>query len=371
MFRNTSALLGAGCLLAVAAACSNPATPLSPNAAVPGATVAGPGGETLKIGAPTTIAPTGGATAAFPLTLTVGNVSGKYASFPVTYRYEILNAAGAVVVTGTQSAGTGASTSINVTQIVAFDAPHSWRVRAEHRGAHGPWSAAALFRSPAGSFMRGNEALDLLTDGRTVGRAVGPVVFTAEGALMSSNSAYIMYPLPETLQEGEFSFMATGVDEGNFGDKLKVMSMGQGHGVDVTDNRFRMTLEVRGNLYIFPGMTSFRIITGNADEHGGRISDSVRQRVGWTRSNWHFFRTWWRTGQAGYEIRIGGPTGPIHDSWTLRTSGHVYNPFPHAVYIGAPPNRAGIVNQTHPNMTVKHVWISGSPRPTFPTIQTR
>lgn len=368
MFRHKYAVFGAGCLLAVTVACSNTATPISPNAAVPGSFSAGPNGETLKIAAPGTTSPSGGATSSFPLTLTVANVNGTYATFPVSYRYEIRNAAGTTVATGTQAASSGAATSIVVSGTLAFDAAHTWRVRAENGSSFGPWSAAASFRSPAGSFMRGNEVLDLLTDGKTVGQIGGTVAFTPDGALMSDGTAYIMYALPQMLQEGEFSFMARGVDEGNVGDKSKVMSMGEGYGIDVTDNDYRVTLEVRGNIYPIPGMVSWRIITGDAREEMHRITDSVRTAVSWNRSDWNFFKVWWRNGVAGYEIRSGSPTGALIDAQTHNTSGHPYRPTPHAVYVGAPPNRAGVINQTHPGMTVKNVWVSPSARPTFPSI---
>ena len=368
MFRHKYAVFGAGCLLAVTVACSN-TTPVSPNAALNGTGAAGPNGETLKIVAPAPIAPVGGARPEGGVVLVVGNVSGQYASFPVTYRYEIRNDAGTTVVTGTQAASAGAQTSITVTGALAYDSDHSWRVRAEYNGAFGPWSAYAAFKTPAGSYINGNEVLDVLSDGKTIGQAVGAVSFLPGiGAQMVDGSGYIAYQLPQNLQEGEFSFMATNVDEGNPGDKSKVMSMGEICHDDVTDNDYRMTLEVRGNQYTIPGMTSYRIITGDADEHNGRISDTVRQPHTWTRSDWHFFKMWWRTGAAGYEIREGGPNGPVKDAQTVGTSGHPYRPVPHCVYVGAPPTRAGVINQTHPGQIVKNVWVSGRTRPTFPTI---
>jgi len=371
MYRHKYAVLGAVAALAVTVACSNSASPMSPNAAVPGSGAAGPNGETLKIAAPGTTSPTGGATATFPVTLTIANVSGTYTTFPVTYRYEVRNDAGTVVATGTQAAGSGATTSIVVSGALPFDAALTWRVRAEYNGAFGPWSATASFRSPAGSYIRGNEVLDLLSDGKTVGELVGNVSFIPGVGLRSNDgTGYIAYALPTNLQTGEFSFVATNVDEGNPGDKSKVMTMGEGCHVDVTDNDYRMSLEVRGNIYPIPGMISYRVITGDAREEFHRIRDSQRVALSWTRSNTYFFKMYWNsdTSRAGYEIREGGPTGAIMDTQTLTTSGHPYRPVPHCVYVGAPPTRAGVINQTHPGQTVRNVWVSGNPRPTFPSI---
>jgi hypothetical protein len=369
MSRTVYALTGAGCLLAATIACSNAANPISPNAAVPGSGAAGPNGETLKIAAPAATAPAGGAVASFPVTLTVANVIGTYATFPVTYRYEIRNAAGTAVATGTQAASSGSATSIVVSQTLAFDAAHTWRVRAEYNGAFGPWSAAASFRSPAGSFMRGREALDLLTDGKTVGQMVGDVTLTSDGARIGSGDSYIAYPLPETLGDGEFSFIAQGIDEGNPGDKAKVASMGEGCHVDVTDNDYRVSLEVRGSDHPIPGIVSYRMITGDAtDEHSIHDTNRHLHIPGWTRAQTYFVRLFWRTGIGGYEVREGGPTGPVHDADSVTTDGHPYRPTPHCLYVGSPPSRGGVANQTHPNMTVRNVWISQSARPTFPTI---
>ena len=371
MFRHKYAVFGAGCLLAVTVACSNTATPISPNAAVPGSFSAGPNGETLKIAAPGTTSPSGGATSSFPLTLTIANVNGTYATFPVSYRYEIRNAAGTTVATGTQAASSGATTSIVVNTTLAFDANHTWRVRAENGSSFGPWSAAASFKSPAGSFIRGNEVLDLLYDGATVGQRRGNTEFIpGVGIRLNAWDSYVAYELPQNLQTGEYSFMATNVDEGNVGDKMKVMSMGEGCHGDITSNDYRFTLEVRGNMYPQPGAVQGRIITGDADEHNGRITDFSRVQVSWNRNAWYFFKLFWsaETGRAGYEIREGGPTGPFVLTESRGTSGHPYRPVPHCVYIGSPVARGGLQDSTHQGMIAKNVWVSGNPRPTFPSI---
>lgn len=367
MFRHKYALFGVGCVLAVSVACSNAATPLSPNTAVPGAGAAGPNGETLKIAAPTTVSPTGGASVQIGFALVIGNVAGTYASFPVTYRWEIRNQAGTAVASGTRSASSGTTTTVPIDASLDFDAAHTWRVRAEYDGLHGPWSPAASFRTPAGSYMDSDTILDLLTDGKTLGRA-NNVQFTKDGAFMKSTNSYIAYALPQTLTNGEFSFIAEGVDEGNACDKCKVMTMGEGSG-DVTDNDYRVSLEVRGSAYPQPGMVAFRIITGDAAEHG-RIHDTDRNEhwPQWSRNETYFFRLFWGTGFGGYEIRRGGSNGPIHDSARLTTDGHPYRPTPHYAFIGAPMTRGGALNATHLGMTVKNVWISPKSRPNLFTL---
>jgi hypothetical protein len=368
MDRQKLAVLGAGCLLAASLGCSNSNSPVSPNSAVPGTGTAGPNGETLKIAAPGTVSPKGGETVELGFGLVIGNVSGTYATFPVTYRWEIRNAAGTTVASGTQAAGSGTTTSIGLSTDFDFDVPLTWRARAEYAGAFGPWSSAASFRTPAGSYMDADTILDLLTDGRTLGENHGARL-TDEGAYFPTGETWIAYRLPQTIQDGEFSFIATGVDEGNPCDKCKVISMGEGGG-DVTANDYRFSLEVRGSLHPEPGIVAFRVITGDSSEGSGREFNSRRQEhhPGWSDEQTYFFKFFWRTGVAGYEVREGGPDGPLHDGTTLSTGTHPYRPNPHYAFVGSPPARGGVGNSTHLGMTVKSVWISPHDRPNLPTV---
>lgn len=367
MGRQKFAVLGAVCMTVGVMACSDsPKSPVSPGSDVP-VEAAGPNGETLKISAPTVVSPTNGAQLQNALSLVLNNVNGTFAAFPVSYRYEVRTTTGAVVATGLVAASAGATTTIPVSASLDFDREYSWRARAEYNGKIGPWSGNGAFRSAVGGYIRAGEILDPLTKGTTVGQIRGPVTFIdGVGVRMDTNDSYIAYQLPAALQEGEFSFIATNVDEGNRGDKSKVMSMGETLDDDVTDNDYRMTLEVRGSTYPQPGTISYRVITGDAREDAHQIRDSARVQVQWTRSNTYFFKMWWRTGQAGYEIRENSATGPLVDAQTLGTSGRPYRPAPHVVYIGAPPTRAGSLNATHAGVTVRNLWVSASPRPNFP-----
>ena len=54
---------------------------------------------------------------------------------------------------------------------------HTWRVRAVIGDVVGPWSSAASFRTPSGGYIRGNEVIDPLTNGKTVGEIRGPMQF--------------------------------------------------------------------------------------------------------------------------------------------------------------------------------------------------
>lgn len=353
-------------VLALALACSKGTpSPTSPTAAQPGAADAAPDGSTLKVSAPAPQSPVNGQQPDNVLLVT-NRSTAEFANTPdLSYEFEIYNSANQRVYRGVQAGGSGSTVSHAVNAQLEFEQNHTWRVRAFFGSGVGPWSSAAAFRTPAGSYIANQEIRDVLTNGTTVGQRNGSIEFRgAEGVRLNTMTSYINYQLPQALEEGEFSFLATNVDEGNVCDKCKVMVMAEGCHADVTDNDYRMSLEVRGSLYPVPGQISFRVITGDTENH----RDIPRASLSWNRTETYFFKMWWRTGVAGYEIRTGSATGPIKHEASTGTDGHPYRPSPHCVYLGSGPARGGFQDQTHQGMTVKHVWVSGRARPNFPSI---
>ena len=360
-------------VLAAAIACSkNSDTPVSPTAAVPGASDAGPNGETLKATAPTPQSPTNNAQPD-QLVLTAGKSSGTYDQSlapAYSYEFEIKNAGGSTVCSATVGGGSDSSVSWTPSCVLEFDQPHTWRVRAVYQGAFGPWAAAATFRSPIGGYIRGNEVFDPLNNGKTVGQAIGAQLIAGVGIRLNGHDSRVTYQLPETLQSGELSVMVTGVDEGNPGDKTKIMSMQEGGG-DLTTNDYRVTVEKRGASYTTPGAVTFRIIMGEADEHAGRIFDGDRfvPAAGFSDERWYFWKfTWQSPGRARLEVRQDGPQGGVIYDSSRGTGGFLYRPVPHIVHLGATVGRAGPADASIPGAIYKHLWISGRARPTFPGI---
>src|SRR3982751_388887 len=133
----------AAAIMVSAFGCSNePQTPTSPTSATPGTNSAGPQGETLKATAPTPQSPVNNQQPD-SLVLTAGKSSASFA------------------------------------------------------GAQGPWSANASFRAPAGGYIRDNEVMDPLTNGRTAGNLFGAVEFVpGQGARLLGHDSHITYQLP-------------------------------------------------------------------------------------------------------------------------------------------------------------------------------
>jgi hypothetical protein len=361
-------------VLALAVACSkNAETPVSPSSAQPGATEAGPNGETLKASAPTPQSPVNNAQPD-QLELTAGKSQGAFdqsRSALYSYEFQIMNSTNAVVCTATVGGGSGPSVSWIPSCTLDFDQPHSWRARAVYQvpgelGAAGPWSAAATFRSPIGGYVRENEIFDPLINGRSAGRPQGVQFISGVGARLNGHDSHIFYEFAQPLQNGEFSLMVTGMDEGSPGDKTKVMAMREGGG-DITDNDYRVTIEKRGIDYETPGATTWRIIMGEADEHAGRIFDGPRIPVAYSDEAWYFWRfTWQSPGRAQLQVREGGPRGRVIYDTSRGTGGFLYRPLPHQIFVGTPVGRAGPIDASIPGAIYKNVWVSARPRPAFP-----
>jgi len=345
-------------LLAFAVACSqNSDSPVSPSAAQPGATEAAPDGSTLKVTAPVPVSPINNAQPDGSLVLIAQKAQGKFAGVTPSYEFEIFRGTTRVYTSGvTGGAGSGPdNVAHSVTTGLEFDEQYTWRVRAVLGGAVGPWSSSATFRAPAGGFIRGNEVFDPLTNGRTVGEPIGNVTFIpGVGVRLNDFHSHIRYRLPQTLTQGEFSLIVTGVATNTEGGKTKVFAMGEGL-ADIVVNDRRMTVEKRGDP---PGIVAWRFITRDdqVDTEGAErefVDFDERESYLWT-------ATW--NGVFSVRIQRGGSNGP-----TIYLKGKpydgVYDPDPHYAFIGAPIGRTGPEGATVPGMIVRNVWISPRPRP--------
>jgi hypothetical protein len=323
-------------------------------------------GSTLKVTAPTVISPVNGAQPD-SLTLTSSKAEGKFdKSLSLSYQFQVASDSGQIVSDCTQTV-TPDSGAPNVTYSPAcgldFDAPYKWKVRARSGDYVGPWSSEASFKTPSGGYIKGNEVFDPLTNGKTAGETSGPVQFISGlGAKLIDHSSFIRYRLPVNLQQGEFSMMIQGADEGSSGDKSKVFAMQEGPDEgDITDDDYRMTAELRGADYGAPGSVTYRIIAGD-----GVSRDGARVQLNFTSSRWYFWKFSWQTGSCTLEVRTDSDTGGVIYSSSIGTGGHPYRPDPHYMYLGSPMGRAGALDATLPGGIYKNVWASSRPRPSFP-----
>lgn len=81
-------------------------------------------------------------------------------------------------------------------------------------------------------------------------------------------------------------------------------------------------------------------------------------------ANTYFWRATW--GSLGFRLLIndGGVSGRNVYDFSRDLLG-VYDPNPHFVYLGSPPNRGGPDAQTVPGIVIRQVWVSSRPRPAF------
>ncbi len=140
--------------------------------------------------------------------------------------------------------------------------------------------------------------------------------------------------------------------------------MAEGFSDIVTNNR-RMTIEKRGDP---PGVVAWRVIT-----HALQIDTEgpEREAVNFDAGQSYFFQATWRSNVFRLIIRAGGVDGPTvynkaknYDPQNV-WSGQAYNPTPHVAYLGSPVGRSGESGASVNQMTIRQVWISSRPRPTF------
>ncbi|MEQ1728199.1 MAG: hypothetical protein ABL982_07430 [Vicinamibacterales bacterium] len=347
-----------------ATACSKNAQPsASPNASSPTAASAAADGSTLKSTAPTTQSPVNGQQpSSLEVVLTLANATTKYADgIAPTYRIQVFNAAGTLTYEAGNIASGGAGvTAHTITASLEGEQRYAWQVRAEHAGAVGPWSARADFVAPASTgYIRGNELYDPLMNGKTVGSMVGPLTFIpGVGLKLETQESYVAYQLPQTLTEGEFSLLVTGMPSNTKGNKTKLFAMGEGFGDIVTNNR-RMTVEKRGDP---AGVVAWRFIT-----HGDQVDTegAERQFVEFLEELTYFFKATWRNNRFDLEIREGGVDGRTIYDRGKEFQGRAYDPNPHVVYLGSPVGRSGVDGASVDRAIIRQVWVSGRPRPTF------
>jgi hypothetical protein len=337
--------------VAVATACSRKAaTPTSPTAAAPSSADALADGSTLKAPAPAPVSPINGVQVAETLPTLTSTSTSTRTGRSVQYEFEVVNDANVKV-----AGGISEGPSFTVDRQLEFSKRHSWRVRGTLEGAFTAWSGWAQFLSAAGAYLIGNEVRDPLTNGFTVGNAVGVEFIPGQGARLLSRNSYIEYRLQIPLVDGEWSAEMTNVGNGGETFKTKVFSMMQGDGVNVTDNAYRVTLDKRPSV----NNGDFRFSMRSRGRDAGEPNAGPN---GWSRANVYLFKFEWRGGRADASVFDGGVNGFLK----ARTGTNYrapYEPIPHIVRLGSVGGRGG--DDTLPGVIVRNVWVSSNPRPAF------
>jgi len=365
MSRGFSILAGAA-WLALAVACSRQSTtPVSPSATAAATANAAADGSTLKVSAPTPSSPINDQQLNDAPTLVVNPATARFGTLPaVAYRFQVFNPAGAMVVDSGQVGGV----SYRVTNTLDFRVRHTWRARAEYGNDVGPWSGTASFISSEGGYIRGNEAFDPLSNGKTVGQVNGPVTFTAEGAKLESVGSYVSYAIPVTITSGEFAMEIKGLRANASGDKSKVFGMMQGNpgSNDYITNPYRVDVQYRGTGGSPPNSITYRVLYGSADDLSVRYEPTTDQRIISVKNldpnTWYYWRyTWGKTVRV--TVNEGGPTGRLIYDISRNSSNGAYNPQPHYAFIGTPTGRSGAESASIPGTIYRNVWISTRPKP--------
>lgn len=347
--------------IAAAIACSNgsknPVTPSVVGSASGGAS-ATDDTVTLKATAPTPTSPINGeeVTVQRP-SLVVAAATGKYATATFSYRFQVVDEAGALVYdSGALAAGV---LSYTVPENLPNDKLFRWRARAELSGSVGPWSAYATFRSqkqPEG-YVRGSEVFDPLTNGKTVGQAFGVTFIPGKGVRLDTRTSYVEYRIA-TLTDGEFSLEAEGIANSSEEWKTKIMSMLE-EGTNTTDNPYRVTIDKRSEWENQGSRVRYTMRSRGVDAgepKGGPQIWNPKQTYGW------LFE--WRNGMSRLRVFDGGfkSNPPVKEDLGVAYKAP-YAPVVHLVRLGSVGGRNE--PETLPNVIIRNVWISAAPRPAW------
>lgn len=353
--------------IAIAIACADrPGSPTSPSASGALTTSAAADGSTLKATAPTLVSPINTQRVDAPEpTLVVANSTTEFASgVSLSYRFEVYNSANTLVDrSGLVPGDSSGTTSYVVAVQLEGDQTYEWRARAEFDGAVGPWSLRSSFAVEAtNGYLRGNELYDPLINGKTVGTINGPVTFIPGlGVRLETQLSYISYQLEQTLTEGEFSIIVTGMPANTDGNKTKLFAMAQGYS-DIVVNERRMTVEKRGDP---PGVIAWRFIT-----HDDQVDTEGPDRVPYDfkENLTYFWQATWRNNRFDLLIKennTNGVDGATIYNLGKNFAGRAYDPNPHVIYIGAPVGRSGPDGASVDRAIIRQVWVSSRPRPDF------
>jgi hypothetical protein len=348
------------CAVALAVACSKQsASPTSPSSTALTSGNAAADGSTLKVTAPTPVSPVNGVKLqqGEAVNLVINNSTATYASsVPLRYEFAVVDGAGRQIFVRQTDSGSG-TTSVNLDEApLEAEQTYQWHARAFYGEGVGPWSAFASFIAPQNKgYIRGNELYDPLINGETVGVLHGPTQWWQTGIHLDDFTSYISYELPQTLEEGEFSFIISNIKSAMAGGKTKMMAMSKGYD-DIITNEYRATFEKRGD-----GTVAWRFIARDdqIDTEGGE-----RVYIELSRAHEYLVKMEWRGNffNASLQQDI---TGEVVYSFGKAWDGRGYVPSPHIIFVGAPVGRSGPDAATVPGMVARQVWVSSRPRPAF------
>jgi hypothetical protein len=286
--------------------------------------------------------------------LAVSNATSSQ-SGPKTYEFEVSSADNfttIVVSADNVTEGGDGRTSWTVSRPLQGTTRYWWRARVKQGTNTGPWSTPTRFRSRIEGFNRPGELFDPLINGSTVGTPINVTFPPGQGVRLNDLGSRVIYRLPQSFPEGEFSVLATGLNSDSAGDSTKLFSMQQGT-TDLTTNPYRATIEKRDK-----GTVTFRFIAGDVNAR----ADSERIDIQFNPSALYFWKFTWGNGFARLVVFEGGENGRVIYNQGGSYSG-TYRPSPFVAYLGAPPGRAGINTASVPGAVISNVWLSNKPRP--------
>jgi hypothetical protein len=280
------------------------------------------------------------------------------ASISPQYRFQLLSSSGALLQDSGLRSSTNWTPTLNNGRL-GIDTRYLWQVRAEQDGDIGPWSPRGSFLSAKGSFQQGQEVLDLLTDGQTVGNQVGGYFIPGQGWHADSTSAGIDYDIPTcSACTIEFDVTHFGRGEGrNIKKDVKWLSMGDANAFGnfglFRNHAWKMHLEQRGD----GNGTGMKLIwrngragDGDPGDHEGKVDPTS---INWRQDGVFHFTITWHPG--GYAVWVGEtqPNGSVagNQIWFAGGFARAYAPPNHRISLGT-RSRSETLEGTYRNVKI-------------------
>lgn len=302
--------------------------------------------------------------------LTVRNGTSNQTSGTRTYEFQIADnsAFAPVAVTGTAIAeNAGGKTSFTPAQDLQPTTRMYWRARMTQETTNSDWSATGKFRTKLVGFNRPGELYDPLIHGETVGTRFGSTTFVpGKGIRLDNIHAYVLYQLPQTVSNGEFSMEVEGLRPGGPGGKPKIFQMMDTLGIP-SSSKNMINAQYRGSPGNPDHSIAFKAVLGNFN-NGAIVEPDLAKRSQSVflldPSRTYFWQGIWTSTSFRLVVRDGGIGGTtIYDYLMNAPGGTSFTPSPHYAYLGTNYEQYVVNTGTFPGMTIRNVWLSAKPRP--------
>jgi len=237
-----------------------------------------------------------------------------------------------------------------------------WRARMIQGTVTSAWSATAVFRTKLVGFNRSGELYDPLIHGESVGVVIGSTTFIpGVGIRINDQRSYVLYDLPTTITNGEFSADVEGLAPNGPDHKLKIFSMSDGPG-DLYLSNYQVSTMYRGIAGNPPNCIAFKAVFGGGSPIEPDFAERSAAIMSLNPATTYHWKATWGT-EFRLSVRAGGLSGNEIYNLGFASNGRTYAPPRHMAYLGSTNGQSNNEPGSFPGAIYRNVWIGNRPRP--------